>query len=658
VTEKTPDQKRIEELEEKVQRLEYMFDRVGVRLGRGIDVGSTTWVINNYQIATWVNGTQLPLGDDSQYVRMYEGMLEIRGGRIDIATANSGARMTMTALGMTTYNSGGVKTFDLDFTTGNLVMIGTITASAGSIGGWTITSDSIYKSTAGIGINISSAVPAIYVGDLTGDVGTVNIVIDGSAGTIGTSSVQSGYKGWRVNQNGDAEFNNITARGAFSTSIFKYGTIMATNGSIWVVPSCGVTLSKVTSVDGPAEFYISIKDAEGITHAVSGSLWTVGDRIRIKEPLVGDLWGIISAVSDQTSYWRLTATKSSPGAGTNYVFSTGATVLNFGASGKGSIRLTADETNSPYISIGTHAGSPWSAITERARLGKLDGIGALTGYGLWTDNGYFTGEIHASSGSIDGTLTMGASGAITVGTQLVINATGLRLINATAEDSTIARTRMIVLDSTTEYVGGSLYSHWAGGSNNMNTWLINNRPVGAPWATNQLILAALDTIDSKDTRITLNAQAQTISLGATVTAYDSTHGLTMAAGGIFSVDHVAERSSGHTIAHDNLISLKAVATITASTTHSQAGATVLTGQYNDILTCASASDCVKLPAAPVGTWIIIHNQGAANLAVWPPASGRVHYQLADAVSDLLIAPDKYGFFVNADGTYWMQIPMG
>ena len=59
------------------------------------------------------------------------------------------------------------------------------------------------------------------------------------------------------------------------------------------------------------------------------------------------------------------------------------------------------------------------------------------------------------------------------------------------------------------------------------------------------------------------------------------------------------------------------AAITAGTTQTQAGATALTKDVNEISTCANANDGVKLPTAVGGQQITIVNNGAQTARVWP-----------------------------------------
>jgi hypothetical protein len=64
--------------------------------------------------------------------------------------------------------------------------------------------------------------------------------------------------------------------------------------------------------------------------------------------------------------------------------------------------------------------------------------------------------------------------------------------------------------------------------------------------------------------------------------------------------------------------------ITAFATGGQASATALTGEFNNITTCATAGDSVKLPAAALGLNITVKNSGAASLAVFPNTSDSIN----------------------------------
>lgn len=65
-------------------------------------------------------------------------------------------------------------------------------------------------------------------------------------------------------------------------------------------------------------------------------------------------------------------------------------------------------------------------------------------------------------------------------------------------------------------------------------------------------------------------------------------------------------------------------TITAFASGGQASATALTGEFNNVTTCATAGDSVKLPAAALGKSITVKNSGAASLAVFPATGDAIN----------------------------------
>ena len=74
----------------------------------------------------------------------------------------------------------------------------------------------------------------------------------------------------------------------------------------------------------------------------------------------------------------------------------GSEVLDYGISGSGLIsRTTLDTMGSPYEQIATWVNDPSNGnnYTVHARLDNLGGIANCNGYGLYTDNGFFTGKV-------------------------------------------------------------------------------------------------------------------------------------------------------------------------------------------------------------------------------------------------------------------------
>lgn len=74
------------------------------------------------------------------------------------------------------------------------------------------------------------------------------IEINGANSSIYTSNYSDGAtQGWMINKDGDAVFNNITARGAIKTAVFEYAEIQAVGGIFIFRPSSTI---KAARVDG------------------------------------------------------------------------------------------------------------------------------------------------------------------------------------------------------------------------------------------------------------------------------------------------------------------------------------------------------------------------------------------------------------------------
>ncbi|MBU0598966.1 hypothetical protein KKF61_08350, partial [Patescibacteria group bacterium] len=258
-------------------------------------------------------------------------------------------------------------------------------AHAGRIGGWyigtstlsstSITLDSVNdKITVGssglANINIDGENAKITVGN----VGSTYIDIDGANTKIQSSDFVSGAlgSGWRIDSN-VGEFQNLRARGKFTTSIFEKDAISSIGGNLLVMPS------DILDTD------MTALDISTIT-ILGDEIFAINDILRIKDG-VDDEWFEVTSVS-QTTY---TVTRDKAGdyaADSNPIWTKGTAVVNYGASGEGGVFMTSSETDAPYIHFFTHAGSPWSATTAKCRIGNLNGITGCSGYGIWGGDGY------------------------------------------------------------------------------------------------------------------------------------------------------------------------------------------------------------------------------------------------------------------------------
>jgi hypothetical protein len=222
--------------------------------------------------------------------------------------------------------------------------------------------------------------------------------------------------------------------------------MMTTAGSGITVKSAGVLLNDVTTVASPTTFNIDVTDPP----TGHSQLFVVGDVLRMKWG-GADNWCTVDSVSDQTTFWRYACILDS---GSTTTFYAGTAVVDYGQSGDGGVLTTADSANSPYVTVFTHAGSPWSATTQKVRIGNLNGYGSYASdlYGMalgdatnqWLsvddtnglrimDNTTVKFQVDGS-GNMDltGVMSIGTSGGIYQGTgTFAAPTTGLKIWNDT-----------------------------------------------------------------------------------------------------------------------------------------------------------------------------------------------------------------------------------
>ncbi len=108
---------------------------------------------------------------------------------------------------------------------GNLTITGTINATGGNF------SDTVY-----VGRNTAQTSDYIIINGETASISSSNY-----NGGPSTSATQ----GWIINKDGDAVFNNITARGSIKTAVFEYAEIQAVGGVFIFRPSSAIRLAAV-----------------------------------------------------------------------------------------------------------------------------------------------------------------------------------------------------------------------------------------------------------------------------------------------------------------------------------------------------------------------------------------------------------------------------
>jgi len=279
---------------------------------------------------------------------------------------------------------------------------GTLSASVGLIGGWVIGASTLTGGNVKLDASGSISI---------GATGGVFLKLLGGGPQIESSNYNSGYSGFHLSPS-LLEVQNIVARGMIRTAVFQKDVVSTVGGNLLVLDG-DILAASVSNT--------------GTTITITGSTtFKTNDILRIKSQtasgVIIDEWMTVSSSAAAPDY-TVVRNAGTTGCGN---WPLGTAVVNYGPSGCGGTLLTSSLTNSPYISIFTHAGAPWTTITEHARLGYLGGISGASGWGLWTDNGFFEGQITSACGTIGNwaigadTLTGGdvkldASGSIFVG---------------------------------------------------------------------------------------------------------------------------------------------------------------------------------------------------------------------------------------------------
>lgn len=267
-----------------------------------------------------------------------------------------------------------------DLTASDAHIAGEITATTGDIGGWKIIATAIRKLAAGIGIVLDSSVPKIQVGDTSGN----HIVIDGANEVIKSSNFSSGASGFQIEADtGNAEFNNLTARGKIKTAVFEKDSISAIGGSLLILPG------DVLDVDMTA--------ADNSTLTISGDITlAVGDILRMKDA-TDDEWLEVTDITSAPTYIVTRDKASQYTANNNPAWKKGQALVSYGQSGDGGILIQSGTT--PSIYLFNHTGTPWISTTNEVILSE-NGVSAGNGNVTLNANGLTITEGTGYSNSI------------------------------------------------------------------------------------------------------------------------------------------------------------------------------------------------------------------------------------------------------------------
>jgi hypothetical protein len=317
---------------------------------------------------------------------------------------------------------------DIALTTPGTLTVSSTNSSAGSHT-HAITSSSNPGAAASILASSAAGLLTLYNGAFTQAASSAAVFASGFAGS-----------GWRADygvttaSRASIETDDLTVRGRMRVYELLIQQIRASNGSVFVsssskVVSVSTSTNPLWTVNG-VQLTFNGANATFVTTLYTISTAAAGDTARelYHGFLYGDLvraqqvqWngtdfgGVIQSNLEVTSvanlytYGAALVSGDAPAVSYDYVRLGNSS----DTSRQGSVYLTADDSAAPFIDIvdGVYAHTIWnSAGAIKARLGKLSGIsdvdfgGALSGYGLYSDNVYLKGNIYATSGQFTGTV--------------------------------------------------------------------------------------------------------------------------------------------------------------------------------------------------------------------------------------------------------------
>lgn len=245
------------------------------------------------------------------------------------------------------------------------------------------------------------------------------LIVLNSVGDLqsGQPGFVSGLTGWQISHQGNAEFNNIWARGELHATVFVKDEVHATGGTLLVktagklyddaaidsttvdtdtwevntgVGGFGTTWDVATGVGGFGTTwdyniilnYIDIEDPP----SGPGLYFQRYDVVRSKTEIdtgVTDFWLEVIYGRQMDGYSRYSITKRS---GTDGTIPAGTAIVEYGQVGDGVILLTSDLNYAPYIDVFTVGPNVWAgdagSIVPHMRMGRLDGVGVTAVSGI------------------------------------------------------------------------------------------------------------------------------------------------------------------------------------------------------------------------------------------------------------------------------------
>ena len=214
-------------------------------------------------------------------------------------------------------------------------------------------------------------------------------------GNLTAPTFVSGFagSGWRLEAGTENHLtvDRLTVRGRMDIYELVVNQIRGTNGALWVSDS-----AKVASVSGNRLTIDTGGDTSFVPFVVNDLLrcqrWN-GNNVKyyvVRVTAVGSNYIDVALVAG-----------SSPREAGDYLVRMGNTE---DTDRQGALYLTSSDNNATYMDVLDGVNSASFAGKTKVRIGRLDGITdpdlvTLSGYGLYTENGYFKGKVQVTGGN-------------------------------------------------------------------------------------------------------------------------------------------------------------------------------------------------------------------------------------------------------------------
>lgn len=277
-------------------------------------------------------------------------------------------------------------------TGGNASFTGAITATSGTIGGWSIGAEALSGGDATLH---SDGYLLLGSGD---DVAR----IDATDGTyrlwIGDATASDAP--FSVTKDGLLRARNVIVSGSIRSTVFDRDVVNTHAGTLVIAKSGGRIAADFT-----VGSTLIMETPPG-----GGWLFEDNDIVRVKAADASkDSWFTVTRTATLNEYSTTYA-----GGDNSVTYPAGSVATDYGPSGQGYLLLTADDTNGPFYSIRTHAGAPWSTETEVARFGNLNGTFGISSNTYGIGMGDYSGGNYLVYEPGGGFLLVAGGGAITI----------------------------------------------------------------------------------------------------------------------------------------------------------------------------------------------------------------------------------------------------